>query len=186
MALQLTPSQTVGPYFSIGLTWEDGAFVVPEGTPGAIRITGTVYDGEGEPIPDAMLESWQADGEGRYNHPDDPRGADASGFRGFARAPTSPQGTFTIHTVKPGPVPGRDGATQAPHVELSVFARGLLNRVVTRIYFADETEANAADPILQSVPEERRGTLLAEPAGDGAYRFDVHLQGEGETVFFAI
>jgi protocatechuate 3,4-dioxygenase, alpha subunit len=186
MALQLTPSQTVGPYFAIGLTWDDGAFVVPEGTPGAIRITGTVYDGEGEPIPDAMLESWQADPEGRYNHPDDPRGGEASDFRGFARAPSNAEGTFTIHTVKPGPVPGPDGATQAPHLELSVFARGLLNRVVTRIYFADETESNAADPILQSVPEERRGTLLAEPAGDGSYRFDVHLQGEGETVFFAI
>jgi protocatechuate 3,4-dioxygenase, alpha subunit len=185
MALQLTPSQTVGPYYSIGLTWEDGGFVVPEGTPGAFWIRGRVFDGEGELVPDAIVESWQADPEGRYNHPDDPRGAEASDFRGFARAPTIPHGSFEIHTVKPGSVPGPDGSTQAPHLEVSVFARGLLNRVVTRIYFADEQERNAHDPVLQSVPEERRGTLLAQPAGDG-YRFDVHLQGEGETVFFAI
>jgi protocatechuate 3,4-dioxygenase alpha subunit len=185
MALQLTPSQTVGPYFSIGLTWEDGAMVVPDGTAGALWVRGRVFDGEGEPVPDAMIESWQADPGGRYNHPDDPRGAAASEFRGFARAPTNAEGEFAIHTVKPGPVPGPDGSTQAPHVELSVFARGLLNRVVTRIYFADEGEFNAADPVLQSVPEARRATLLAEPAGDG-YRFDVRLQGEGETVFFAI
>jgi protocatechuate 3,4-dioxygenase, alpha subunit len=183
--LQLTPSQTVGPYFSIGLTWEDGAFVVPDGTPGAVWIRGRVFDGDGEPIPDAMIESWQADPEGRYNHPDDPRGAEAAEFRGFARAPTDATGEFAIRTVKPGPVAGPDGTTQAPHIELSVFARGLLNRVVTRIYFADEDERNAADPVLGSVPQERRGTLLAEPSGDG-YRFDVHLQGEGETVFFAV
>jgi protocatechuate 3,4-dioxygenase, alpha subunit len=185
MALQLTPSQTVGPYYSIGLTWEDGSFVVPEGTPGAFRIRGRVLDGEGELVPDAIVESWQADPEGRYNHPDDPRGAEAGDFRGFARAPTHPDGQFVIHTVKPGPVPGPDGSTQAPHLEVSVFARGLLNRVVTRIYFADEGERNAADPVLQSVPEERRASLLAQPSEDG-YRFDVHLQGEGETVFFAI
>ena len=185
MALQLTPSQTVGPYYSIGLTWEDGAFVVPEGTPGAFWIRGCVRDGEGELVPDAIVESWQADPEGRYNHPEDPRGAEASGFRGFARAPTFPDGWFGIHTVKPGPVPGPHCTTQAPHLEVSVFARGLLNRVVTRIYFADEQDLNANDPVLSSVPEERRGTLLAHPAEDG-YRFDVHLQGEGETVFFAI
>jgi protocatechuate 3,4-dioxygenase, alpha subunit len=185
MELQLTPSQTVGPYYSIGLTWEDGAFVVPDGTPGAFWIRGRVLDGEGELVPDAMLESWQADPEGRYNHPDDPRGAEASDFRGFARAPTIPDGWFEIHTVKPGPVPGPSGTTQAPHLDVSVFARGMLHRCVTRIYFPDEQEANAGDPVLASVPADRRGTLLAEPAEDG-YRFDVHLQGEGETVFFAI
>jgi protocatechuate 3,4-dioxygenase alpha subunit len=185
MAHQLTPSQTVGPYYSIGLTWEDGAFVVPEGTPGAFWIRGRVLDGEGELVPDAIVESWQADPEGRYNHPDDPRGAEAGDFRGFARAPTAPDGWFAIYTVKPGPVPGPHCTTQAPHLEVSVFARGLLNRVVTRIYFADEHELNAHDAVLQSVPEERRATLLAQPAEDG-YRFDVHLQGEGETVFFAI
>jgi protocatechuate 3,4-dioxygenase, alpha subunit len=186
MALQLTPSQTVGPYFSIGLTWEDGAFVVPEGTPGAFWIRGRVFDGNGEPVPDAMIETWQADPDGRYDHPDDPRGDEAGDFRGFGRAGTDAEGRFGIHTVKPGPVPGPHGTTQAPHVEVSVFARGLLNRVVTRIYFADEAELNAADPVLQSVPGDRRATLLAEPVPEDGYRFDVHLQGEGETVFFAV
>jgi protocatechuate 3,4-dioxygenase alpha subunit len=145
-----------------------------------------VYDGNGEPVPDAVIESWQADPEGRYNHPDDPRGPAPHDFRGFARAPTDAEGRFGIHTVKPGPVPGPGGATQAPHLEVSVFARGLLNRVVTRIYFADEGELNAADPVLRSVAEDRRATLLAEPVPEDGYRFDVHLQGEGETVFFAV
>ena len=183
-----TPSQTVGPYFSIGLTWEDGPFVVPEGTAGAFWVRGRVTDGEGEPVPDAMIETWQADPEGRYNHPDDGRGAETEtgGFRGFARASTDADGEFAIHTVKPGPVPGPHETTQAPHLETSVFARGLLNRVVTRIYFADERELNVHDPVLQSVPEERRDTLVAEPAGDGGYRLDIRLQGEGETVFFAV
>jgi protocatechuate 3,4-dioxygenase, alpha subunit len=184
MALQLTPSQTVGPYFSIGMTWEDGAFVVPEGEAGAFWIRGRVFDGEGEPIPDALVETWQADAQGRYGHPDDPHGA-APGFGGFARAATGKDGWFAIHTVKPGPVPGPGGALQAPHLAMSVFARGLLNRVVTRVYFVDEPEANAADPILDGLPEERRGTLLAVAGGDG-YRFDVHLQGADETVFFAV
>ena len=182
--LQLTPSQTVGPYYSIGLTWPDGPYVVPEGTPGAIWIRGCVFDGNGEPVPDALVEGWQADPEGRFNHPDDPRGR--SDFRGFARAPTDREGRFGILTLKPGPVPGPDGTMQAPHVDLSVFARGLLNRVVTRVYFGDEEEANAADPILQSVPEERRSTLIATPAPADGYRFDVRLQGEDETVFFAV
>ena len=148
MALQLTPSQTVGPYYAIGMTWEDGAFVVPEGEDGAFWLRGRVFDGDGEPIPDGLIETWQADPAGHYNHPDDPRGA-ATGFRGFARAPTGKDGTFAIHTVKPGPVPGPGGALQAPHLAMSVFARGLLNRVVTRVYFPDEPEANAADPVLK-------------------------------------
>ena len=184
MALQVTPSQTIGPFFSIGLTWEDGAFAVPEGTDGAFWIRGRVTDGDGEPVPDAVVETWQADPDGRYSHPDDPR-ADGVDFRGFARAPTDRDGTFAIHTVKPGPVPGAGGATQAPHLAMSVFARGLLNRVVTRVYFADEAELNAADPVLAGLPADRRATLLAEPAEDG-YRFDVRLQGADETVFFAV
>ena len=184
MALQVTPSQTIGPFFSIGLTWDDGAFVVPEGTDGAFWIRGRVTDGEGEPVPDAVVETWQADPDGRYRPPDDPR-ADGGGFRGFARAPTDKQGAFAIHTVKPGPVPGAGGTTQAPHLAVSVFARGLLNRVVTRVYFADEADLNAADPVLAGLPADRRATLLAEPADDG-YRFDVRLQGEDETVFFAV
>ena len=184
MALQVTPSQTIGPFFSIGLTWEDGAFAVPEGTDGAFWIRGRVTDGDGEPVPDAVVETWQADPDGRYHHQDDAR-ADDGGFRGFARAPTGRDGTFAIHTVKPGPVPGAGGATQAPHLAMSVFARGLLNRVVTRVYFADEADLNAADPVLAGLPADRRATLLAEPADDG-YRFDVRLQGEDETVFFAV
>jgi protocatechuate 3,4-dioxygenase alpha subunit len=180
--LQLTPSQTVGPYFAIGLTWEDGAYVVPEGTEGAIWIRGQVTDGEGEPVPDAVIETWQADRDGRFNHPDDPRGP-AGDFRGFARCATRADGRFAILTLKPGPVPGPGGTTQAPHIDVSVFARGLLNRVVTRIYFADEADANAGDVVLGGVPEEKRATLVAERTGDG-YRFDVRLQGEGETAFF--
>jgi len=184
MALQVTPSQTIGPFFSIGLTWDDGAFTVPGGTDGAFWIRGRVTDGDGEPVPDAVIETWQADSDGRYHHPDDPR-AGGGDFRGFARAPTDKDGTFAIHTVKPGSVPGAGGATQAPHLAVSVFARGLLNRVVTRVYFADEADLNAADPVLAGLPEDRRATLLAEPDDDG-YRFDVRLQGEDETVFFAV
>jgi protocatechuate 3,4-dioxygenase alpha subunit len=184
MALQLTPSQTVGPFFSIGLTWEGGALVVPEGTEGAFWLRGRVFDGDGAPVPDAVVETWQADPEGRYAHPDDARGAE-SAFGGFARSPTDPEGRFAIHTVKPGPVPGAGDSTQAPHLAMSVFARGLLNRVVTRVYFADEADRNAADPILGDVPEDRRATLLATRTDDG-YAFDVRLQGEDETVFFAV
>ncbi|GAA4530548.1 protocatechuate 3,4-dioxygenase subunit alpha [Amycolatopsis samaneae] len=178
-----TPSQTVGPYLSIGLPWEDGPYVVPEGTPGAVWIRGTVFDGVGEPIPDAMIETWQADPEGRFDHPDDPRGAVSSGFRGFGRCPTDPTGGYGILTVLPGAVPGADGAEQAPHIDVSVFARGLLHRVTTRIYFADRD--NTADPVLATVPEDRRHTLIAAKTADG-YRFDVRLQGDDETVFFAL
>jgi protocatechuate 3,4-dioxygenase alpha subunit len=185
MALQLTPSQTVGPYFAIGLTWEDGPYVVPEGTEGAIWIRGRVTDGEGEPVPDAVIETWQADPDGRFDHPDDPRGTSGSGFRAFGRAGTNADGEYAILTLKPGPVPGPGGMTQAPHVDMSVFARGLLNRCVTRVYFADEAEANASDPVLASVPEERRDSLVARRTDDG-YRLDVRLQGEDETVFFEL
>jgi len=184
MALQITPSQTVGPYFAIGMTWEDGPYVVAEGTDGAIWIRGRVTDGEGQPVPDSVIETWQADADGRFDHPDDPRGP-VAGFRGFARCGTDGDGGYAIRTVRPGPVPGPGGTTQAPHIDVSVFARGLLNRCVTRIYFADEADANASDPVLSSVPAERRGTLVAEPTDDG-YRFDVRLQGERETAFFAI
>jgi protocatechuate 3,4-dioxygenase, alpha subunit len=180
-----TPSQTVGPYFEIGLPWPDGPYVVEEGTEGAIWLRGRVFDGAGEPVPDAMLETWQADPAGRFDHPDDPRGA-VSGFRGFGRALVDADGEWAILTLKPGPVPGPDGTTQAPHIDVSVFARGLLNRVVTRIYFADEAEANAADPLLAAIEDEAaRATLIAQPSEDG-YRFDVHLQGSDETVFFAV
>jgi protocatechuate 3,4-dioxygenase alpha subunit len=181
----ITPSQTIGPFFSHALPWTDGPYVVPEGTQGAIWLRGTVSDGAGQPVPDALVETWQADPDGRFDHPDDPRGA-VAGFRGFGRCPTDASGGWAILTRKPGAVPGPDGTTQAPHVDLSVFARGLLNRVVTRLYFPDEVEANAADPVLAGIADpDPRATLVAEATSDG-YRFDVRLQGDRETVFFAI
>ena len=185
--LALTPSQTVGPYLAIGLLWEDGPHVVPEGTPGGIWLRGRVLDGDGDPVVDALVETWQADPDGRFDHPDDPRGRmhRDDGFRAFGRCATWPDGAWAIHTLKPGAVPAADGGMLAPHVDVSVFARGLLDRVVTRLYFADEAQANATDPVLAAVPEERRGTLLAQPTGDG-YRFDIRLRGEHETVFFAV
>jgi protocatechuate 3,4-dioxygenase alpha subunit len=189
----LTPSQTVGPFLSIGLPWPDGPHVVDPAEPDAIRIFGVVYDGAGVPVPDALVETWQADPDGYFDHPDDPRAstqgpaAPAGGpaFRGFGRCPTADDGTYEIVTRRPGPVPAADGTPQAPHIDVSVFARGLLNRVVTRIYFPEEEAANSADPVLGVVPAERRATLIAEPA-EGGYRFDVRLQGAHETVFFAL
>lgn len=181
--LPTTPSQTVGPYLHIGLSWPDGRYVVPEGTPGAVWIRGRVLDGNGEVITDAVIETWQADPDGRFDHPDDPRGA-VPGFRGFGRSDTV-DGGFAVHTVLPGPVPGADGAPQAPHVDVSVFARGMLDRTVTRIYFPEHADAHAADPVLRSVPAERRATLIATRTDDG-YTFDVRLQGERETVFFDV
>jgi protocatechuate 3,4-dioxygenase alpha subunit len=180
-----TPSQTVGPFFSHALPWPDGPYVVPAGTQGAVWLRGTVLDGAGEPVPDALLETWQADPGGRFDHPDDPRGGTAGGFRGFGRSPTDADGRWAILTLKPGQVPAPDGRRQAPHVALSVFARGLLDRLVTRVYFADEPDANAADPVLAALPAPARATLLAQPTSDG-YRFDVRLQGEQETTFFDI
>jgi protocatechuate 3,4-dioxygenase, alpha subunit len=178
--VDLTPSQTVGPFFSHALTWLDGPFVAAEGEPGAFWLRGVVYDGAGEPVPDALIESWQASPDGRFDHPDDPRGA-VPGFRGFGRCATSADGSWGIRTVRPGRVPGADGRLQAPHIDLSVFARGLLDRVVTRVYFSSDVD----DPVLASIPEDRRDTLVASPAADG-YTFDIRLQGEGETVFFSV
>ena len=189
MSEVLTPSQTVGPYFSMRLPWPEGPYVVPADTPGAITILGRLYDGAGAAIPDGLIETWQADPAGRFDHPDDPRGAPAggTGFRAFGRCPTGPDGSYRIITLRPGPLPSPDGSTEAPHLDVSVLARGLLDRVVTRIYFVDEAAANAADPVLASVAEDRRATLIAsaEPGGD-SYRFDIRLQGDGETVFFDV
>ncbi len=180
-----TPSQTVGPFFAIGLPWDEGPFVVPAGTPGAIWIRGRVLDGAGELVPDALIETWQADAAGRYRDADDTE-AIAEWFRGFGRSGAEPAGEWGILTVKPGPTTGPDGSVQAPHLDVSVFARGLLKRAVTRIYFADEPAANEPDPVLASVTDPSdRATLLAERTGDG-YRFDIRLQGQGETVFFFV
>ena len=183
--LGLTPSATVGPYLAIGLTWADGVWAAAEGTPGGCWIRGRVVDGAGAVVPDAMVETWQADPDGGFPSPEDPRGAASyPGFRGYARAQTS-TGEFAIYTLKPGRLPDGEGGLQAPHIDVSLFARGLLDRVVTRIYFADEADANAEDAVLQTVPADRRDTLLATPAADG-YRFDIDLQGDRETVFFAV
>ncbi len=185
--LLITPSQTIGPFFAMRLPWPDGPYVVPQDTPGAIRITGRVYDGAGNVVPDALIETWQADPDGRFAHPDDPRGPGGSTFRGFGRCPTGPDGSYHIVTLKPGPLPCPEGGTEAPHLDVSVFARGLLNRVVTRLYFPDETVANAADPVLSSIAETgRRDTLIAREQPGGGLRFDIRLQGDGETVFFDV
>ncbi len=187
MIFETTPSQTVGPYFAIGLPWAEGPHAVDAGTPGAITITGTIYDGAGAPIPDHLIETWQADPDGRYADAYGYGGAsDVEGFRGFARYGVEVgDGDYQIVTVKPGRVAEPGGRLQAPHIAVTLMARGMLNRVVTRIYFGDEEEANAADPILALVPPERRGTLIAT-LEDGGYRFDIRLQGPGETVFFDV
>ena len=186
MSLPETPSQTIGPFFAVGLPWPDGPDVVPAGTPGAVLIGGQVVDGAGDPVPDALVETWQADPDGRFAHPDDPSGPATSGFRGFGRCATDADGRWAIRTLKPGPLPVPGGGVEAPHLNLSVFARGLLNRLVTRVYFPDEADANAADPLLASIADPAvRARLVAVADGDGL-RFDIHLQGTQETPFLAI
>jgi protocatechuate 3,4-dioxygenase alpha subunit len=186
VSLPETPSQTIGPFFAVGLPWPDGPDVVADGTPGAVRIGGRVLDGAGDPVPDALVETWQADPDGRFAHPDDPRGPPGSRFRGFGRCPTDAEGRWAIRTVKPGRLPGPDDLLEAPHLNVSVFARGLLDRLVTRIYFPDEADANAADPLLSAIGDPQgRERLVAAADGDGL-RFDIHLQGELETPFLAI
>jgi protocatechuate 3,4-dioxygenase alpha subunit len=185
--LGCTPSQTVGPFFAIVLPWTDGCDVATPGTPDRLTISGRILDGAGDPVPDAILEVWQADPDGRFNHPDDPRGAVVrEGFRGFGRCPTDADGGFRVHTVKPGPLPDGTGGTEAPHLDVSVLARGLLNRLITRIYFPDEAQANAEDPVLRDLTADERGRLTAGLEPDGSLRFDIRLQGDEQTPFFAI
>ena len=183
MTLVATPWQTVGPFFSIGLTWPGGADL-SAGQDGAIEIEGQVLDGDGAPVPDAVIEIWHADPEGCYAHPADRRNAAVTpAFSGFGRCGTE-SGGFCFRTVKPGRVAAPEGGLQAPHILVGVLARGLLRRLATRLYFADEA-ANAEDPVLALVPAARRSTLLAQPRASGRYRWDIHLQGPEETVFFA-
>lgn len=194
--LPLTTSQTVGPFFSPALLRADAArhiLTQPETAGERIRIEGCVLDGDGVPVPDALVEIWQANASGRYNHPADtgPARLDAS-FLGFGRSGTEEDGTYWFETIKPGPVPFDGARMQAPHICVTVFARGLLNHVVTRLYFEDEP-ANASDPILQRVPTDRRPTLLARRVADKeladklpVYCFDIILQGAGETAFFQL
>ncbi len=186
----LTSSQTVGPFFSPALLREGARRNVltrPETSGERIRIEGRVLDGDGVPVPDAMVEIWQANAHGRYNHPADqgPAALDSS-FLGFGRSDTEEDGSYWFETVKPGSVPFDAERLQAPHICVTVFARGLLNHLVTRLYFEDEP-ANAGDPVLQRVPEHRRMTLLASREPGSArvvYRFDIVLQGANETAFF--
>jgi protocatechuate 3,4-dioxygenase alpha subunit len=194
-----TPSQTVGPFFAYGLTPEQYGYayrsigtgvIATEATEGErIRIVGRVLDGEGQPVPDALVEIWQANAHGRYNHPADGRSDNRldPDFKGFGRCGTGTRADacFVFETVKPG----RVGDGQAPHLNVIVMARGMTSHAFTRIYFSDEVEANAGDAVLARVEPERRGTLIAErdeTASGTAYRFDIRLQGEGETVFFDV
>lgn len=190
----ITPSQTVGPYFKYGLTpgndyaWNDAFgndLVTPDVSGERIRIVGQVFDGDGKVIPDSMLEIWQADVQGRFTDSQDERAMPNAAFKGFGRCGTDAKGGFEFRTIKPGPVPGPGGKPQSPHILLAVFARGMTQQAITRIYFEDEA-ANAADPILALVPADRRVTLIAkrEQGEVATYRFDVHLQGDRETVFF--
>lgn len=199
MTLKQTPSQTVGPYFGYGLLPDVYGFSYrpiagnrlstpnSEGEP--IQLRGQVFDGAGLPVSDAMLEIWQANAQGRYKHPADQRGDNSadSEFSGFGRCGTGPgeAATYTFDTIKPGAV----SASGAPHINVIVFMRGLLNHVYTRAYFSDEPEANAIDPVLNQVELSRRSTLIARRKQGEAgivYHFDIYMQGEKETVFFDV
>lgn len=186
-----TPSQTIGPYLSIGLDrWEDQNVLATEATRGEIvTLTGVVFDSEGAPCIDALIEIWQANADGRYDHHEDTQDKPLDpNFKGFGRCSTDGAGRFRFVTIKPGRVPGRGNTLQAPHIGVTVFARGMLNHAYTRLYFDDEAEANGEDPLLGIVEDARRATLIARretlAGGERAYRFDIHLQGENETVFF--
>jgi protocatechuate 3,4-dioxygenase, alpha subunit len=184
----LTPSQTTGPYLEIGLLGGPiSSRLVDESDPRAIRISGVLLDGAGDPVPDGMIEIWQANAAGRYAHPADDREEIPleAGFTGFGRSGTENDGTFAFVTMKPGRVPWVDGRLQAPHLLVSVFARGLLKRLSTRMYFPDEETANGEDPVLIELEPAERTTLVAR-VEDGTLRFDVVLQGEAQTTFFAL
>ena len=197
MKFRQTPSQTVGPYFAYGMTPEQyqypwnsiaGAEMVKPSVEGQrIRVEGTVFDGQDKPVDDALIEVWQANAHGRYNHPEDDRKDNLLDpeFKGFGRTGTRDGGRFAFNTIKPGSVDGR----QAPHLSLIVFMRGVLLHCYTRLYFADEAAANAKDPVLLQVPVERRDTLIArrdELPGGVVYRMDIRMQGDRETVFFDV
>jgi protocatechuate 3,4-dioxygenase alpha subunit len=186
MSLHMTASQTVGPFLHIGMDWLNSGEL--EGSGERIVLEGRVRDAAGAPVPDAVIEIWQANAAGRYAHPDDPRGLPAdAGFRGFGRLPTDAEGRFRFSTVKPGRVPGPGGSQQAPHVVVLVFMRGLLKHLVTRVYFPGDP-ANGDDPVLKLVPYERRHTLVAQAAAGrpGVLEWSINLQGDDETVFFDV
>src|SRR6201989_1246533 len=193
----LTPSQTVGPFFKYGLTpngqydWNGGFtnnLVTPDTSGERIRVEGRVCDGDGAPVPDCMLEIWQADAQGRFSDPQDKRALPNSSFKGFGRCGTDAHSEHALDTTKPGQVPDPDGKPQAPHLLLAIFARGMLLHLYTRIYFDAET-TTAADPVMALVPADRRATLIAtreKSGGNAVYRFDIRLQGDNETAFFDV
>ncbi len=189
MSLQATTWQTVGPFFRIGFSWLYRDNLAGPGVSGErVEITGRILDGAGNPVPDGIVEIWQANSQGKYAHPDDPQEKPTeAGFTGYGRVPTDDAGRFRFATIKPGRVPGPDGKLQAPHLEVSVFTRGLLRRLITRIYFPDEP-SNLVDFALNLVEANRRHTLVARKidARPGALGWDVILQGPGETVFFDV
>jgi protocatechuate 3,4-dioxygenase alpha subunit len=187
--MKQTPAQTVGPFYAIGLTSRTMNVLVTGSTQGQrIRVEGRVIDGDGKPIPDAMVEIWQANAYGRYNHPDDKqeKPLDPS-FTGWGRSGTDENCLYSFETIKPGPVPGPGDSVQAPHINVAVFARGMLVHAFTRLYFGDEP-SNEADPILKLIKNKaRRLTLIAareDRNGKPVYHFDIRLQGKNETVFF--
>ena len=183
----MTPSQTVGPFFGFSLTANPlGQMAGPGATGEPVRLMVRVFDGEGAPIPDAIVEFWQADASGKYEHPEDTQAqAPDPAFCGFGRMGTEEAGTCVFHTIRPGRVPGVTEKKQAPHINVIVLARGMLDGLFTRIYFADDP-ANGEDDALALVPEDRRSTLLArqDPAQPGTWNFEIHLSGNRETVFF--
>ena len=180
-----TPSQTVGPFFHYALPYDAGPRLAGADRAGAVTLSGRVLDGQGAPILDAMVEIWQADERGRLESVGVHREVSSDGFRNFGRCGTDAGGGYHFRTVKPGVVQMMDGVQQAPYVAMSVFARGLLRQVVTRVYFDDEPTANASDPLLAAVAPDRRATLIATRV-DGGYRFDVRVQGVDETVFLDV
>jgi protocatechuate 3,4-dioxygenase, alpha subunit len=186
--LRQTPSQTVGPFFHHGMPSGSENTLVTDLTHGKrIRISGIVFDGESRPIPDAVLEIWQADAHGYFNHPIDPHCGEADKhFKGFGRCATVNSGHYEFYTIKPGGIPDQAGQIQAPFINLRIFMRGLLIHAYTRLYFSDE-RANETDPLLNAIDSGRRGTLIAKREDHGdqpTYHFDIHMQGEQETVFF--
>jgi protocatechuate 3,4-dioxygenase alpha subunit len=191
MDLTPTPSQTVGPFFHFCLTTDKSCIrriAGPEVRGERVLLTIRVLDGNGEAVPDAMIEIWQANSEGKYNHPDDAQQKSLDpGFLGFGRMGTAENGSCEFETIKPGRVAGPGDTPQAPHLNLAVFGRGMLRQLYTRIYFAGDP-ANQQDAVLAPVPADRRDTLMArrEAAHPCGWRFDLKLQGEGETVFFDV
>ncbi len=181
LKLTPTPGQTIGPFYGYALPFEKGGELVDQANPNAVRLHGVVYDGKGEVIPDALLEIWQADENGNVVSRDGSLVRDGYTFTGWGRVAVDNVGHYTFTTVNPGATePGK-----APFIMLTVFARGLLNRLFTRIYLPEDTQALANDPLLASLSEERRQTLIATREEDGSLRLDIRLQGEGETVFLS-